>query len=124
MVLSYLHDLSGPHSAHQVGSACRTWLTGREHTGTHTHTQDMGHALCSPHCLLTECVSCVSVCVCLTQVIIAESYGGSDESADILANEISNSGAEMVVDPLKIKDLPNQALYQQFEEAGEYRHSV
>jgi flavorubredoxin len=61
-------------------------------------------------CLLQH--SCV-------QVIIAESYGGNDEPVDVLAQSLTNAGAELVVNPLRVKELPQQALYQQFEEAGE-----
>jgi hypothetical protein len=53
------------------------------------------------------------------QVIIAESYGGNDEPVDVLAQSLTNAGAELVVNPLRVKELPQQALYQQFEEAGE-----
>ncbi len=53
-----------------------------------------------------------------SQVIIAESFGGRDEPVDTLITSLVDVGAEVVVDPLRVKDLPGQALYQGFEEAG------
>lgn len=54
------------------------------------------------------------------QVLIAESFGGQDEPVDVLANNLVDAGAELSCSPLRVKDMPNQALYQQFEEAGTY----
>jgi len=53
-----------------------------------------------------------------TKVLVAESFGGSDEPVDVLASALVDSGAEVVLSPLRVKDLPQQSLYQQFEEAG------
>ena len=43
---------------------------------------------------------------------------GKDEPVDPLVRTLVDIGAVVAVDPLKVKDLPNQALYQAFEEAG------
>ncbi|KAJ9517153.1 hypothetical protein QJQ45_009091 [Haematococcus lacustris] len=51
-------------------------------------------------------------------VIVAESFGGQDEPVDVLAASLADAGAELAVDPLRVKELPHQALYQTFEEAG------
>ncbi len=51
-------------------------------------------------------------------MLVAESFGGADEPADVLATGLVEAGAELVIKPLKVLDLPQQALYQQFEEAG------
>mmetsp|Transcript_9557 Transcript_9557/g.20353 ORF Transcript_9557/g.20353 Transcript_9557/m.20353 type:complete len:623 (+) Transcript_9557:94-1962(+) len=53
-----------------------------------------------------------------TKVIVAESYGGKDEPVDTLLSSLVDVGAEVAVEPLRVKDLPQQALYQGFEEAG------
>ena len=44
-----------------------------------------------------------------------------DEPVDSLLTTLVDVGAEVVVEPLRVKDLPQQALYQGFEEAGERR---
>jgi hypothetical protein len=51
-------------------------------------------------------------------VLVAESYGGRDEPVDQLVASLVDVGCEVVLAPLRVKDLPSQALYQQFEEAG------
>ncbi|GAX73438.1 hypothetical protein CEUSTIGMA_g890.t1 [Chlamydomonas eustigma] len=53
-----------------------------------------------------------------TKVLVAESFGGRDEPVDTLLSSLVDVGAEVVVDPLRVRDLPHQALYQGFEEAG------
>jgi len=62
------------------------------HTHTHTHTH--------------------------VQVLIAESYGGSDEPVDVLLQSLVATEAVMLDSPLRVKQAPELQLYQQFEEAG------
>lgn len=52
------------------------------------------------------------------QVIVAESYGGRDEPVDTLVSSLVDCGAVLAVEPLRVKDIPSQSQYQQFEEAG------
>ncbi len=49
---------------------------------------------------------------------MAESYGGRDEPVDSLVGSLVDVGVEVVLDPLRVKEMPTQALYQTFEEAG------
>lgn len=53
-----------------------------------------------------------------TKVLVAESFGGRDEPVDTLMSQLVGVGAEVLGDALRVKDLPTQVLYQQFEEAG------
>lgn len=50
--------------------------------------------------------------------MIAESFGGRDEPVDTLVSSLVGIGAELVMNPLRVKDTPDEALYQQMEEAG------
>lgn len=51
-------------------------------------------------------------------IVIAESYGGDDEPVDTIAQRFVGMGISLPVPPLRIKEIPNEATYQQFEEAG------
>ncbi|KAH9308362.1 hypothetical protein KI387_036273 [Taxus chinensis] len=51
-------------------------------------------------------------------IIIAESYGGDDEPVDTIAQRFVALGISLPIPPLRIKEIPNEATYQQFEEAG------
>lgn len=53
-----------------------------------------------------------------TKVVIAESFGGKDEPVDTLLASLVSVGVQAVAAPLRVKDLPHQALYQAFEETG------
>ncbi|KAI8476040.1 MAG: flavoprotein [Monoraphidium minutum] len=53
-----------------------------------------------------------------SKVLVAESYGGKDDPVDTLMAQFQSVGAEVLGDALRVKDLPTQVLYQQFEEAG------
>lgn len=53
-----------------------------------------------------------------TKVIVAESFGGQDEPVDTLVGLLVDVGAEVVSAPLRVKELPHQQVYQQYEEAG------
>lgn len=50
--------------------------------------------------------------------MIAESFGGRDEPVDTLVASLVGVGANLIMDPLRVKEIPNEALYQQMEEAG------
>eukprot|EP00803_Ostreobium_quekettii_P010288 evm.model.scf_1207.2 EVM.evm.TU.scf_1207.2 scf_1207:3179-9035(+) len=52
------------------------------------------------------------------KVVICESYGGSDEPVDTLLRAVVNAGVDPIMDPLRIKETPDEALFQRFEEAG------
>ncbi|GMH33319.1 hypothetical protein BSKO_01153 [Bryopsis sp. KO-2023] len=52
------------------------------------------------------------------KVIIAESYGGRDEPVDTLLASFVGVGVDPVMEPLRVKEEPDEALYQQMEEAG------
>lgn len=51
-------------------------------------------------------------------VVIAESYGGDDEPVDTIVQRFVALGISLALPPLRIKEIPNEATYQQFEEAG------
>ncbi|XP_057865504.2 uncharacterized protein LOC131073132 [Cryptomeria japonica] len=51
-------------------------------------------------------------------IVIAESYGGDDEPVDTIAQRFVGLGISLPIPPLRIKEIPNEATYQQFEEAG------
>lgn len=53
-----------------------------------------------------------------TKVLVAESFGGRDEPVDLLLTELMGLKAEVAGEALRVKDLPAQGTYQQFEEAG------
>ncbi|KAG7675217.1 hypothetical protein Ndes2526B_g08081 [Nannochloris sp. 'desiccata'] len=52
------------------------------------------------------------------KILIAESYGGNDEPVDALRATMVGMGVELISDPLRVKDIPDEALYQLFEESG------
>lgn len=52
------------------------------------------------------------------QLLIAESFGGRDEPVDTLVSSLVGIGADLVMDPLRVKSTPDEALYQLMEEAG------
>lgn len=52
------------------------------------------------------------------KIVVAESYGGKDEPVDSLVSSLVSAGVEPLLDPLRVKEEPTAALYQQFEEAG------
>jgi flavorubredoxin/flavin reductase (DIM6/NTAB) family NADH-FMN oxidoreductase RutF len=52
------------------------------------------------------------------KVLIAESYGGEDEPVDTLLNGFVGVGVEPALDPIRIKEQPDENTYQGFEEAG------
>lgn len=51
-------------------------------------------------------------------VVIAESYGGDDEPVDTIVQRLVALGISLAIPPLRIKAIPDEATYQQFEEAG------
>uniref|UniRef100_A0A0C9RM04 TSA: Wollemia nobilis Ref_Wollemi_Transcript_11596_2105 transcribed RNA sequence n=1 Tax=Wollemia nobilis TaxID=56998 RepID=A0A0C9RM04_9CONI len=51
-------------------------------------------------------------------IVIAESYGGDDEPVDTLVQRFVALGISLPIPPLRVKEIPNEATYQQFEEAG------
>mmetsp|Transcript_10397 Transcript_10397/g.20527 ORF Transcript_10397/g.20527 Transcript_10397/m.20527 type:complete len:651 (+) Transcript_10397:77-2029(+) len=51
-------------------------------------------------------------------VVIAESFGGNDEPVDQLCTAFLGAGLEPFMDPLRVKDVPNENVYQLFEECG------
>lgn len=46
------------------------------------------------------------------QVLIVESYGGRDEPVDTLTNNFVGVGVEPALDPVRLKEVPNEATYQ------------
>lgn len=55
---------------------------------------------------------------CVTQVLIAESYGGRDEPVDALVGNFVDVGLPPPFDPLRVKGTPTERTYQEYEEAG------
>lgn len=53
-----------------------------------------------------------------TKVIVADSYGGSDEPVDTLVAGLLGVDAQVLGDALRVKEEPTHMLYQAFEEAG------
>jgi hypothetical protein len=53
-----------------------------------------------------------------TKVLVAESFGGKDEPVDTLIKNLVGVKADTALDTLRVRDIPSQSLYQQFEEAG------
>lgn len=51
-------------------------------------------------------------------VVIAESYGGKDEPVDELCSSFVGAGVEPLVDPLRVKAVPDESTYQLYEECG------
>ena len=58
----------------------------------------------------------VTICLCRamlpSQVLIAESYGGRDEPVDTLTNNFVGVGVEPALEPIRVKEIPNEATYQ------------
>ena len=52
------------------------------------------------------------------QLLIAESFGGRDEPVDSLVGNFVDVGLDPVFAPLRVRDVPSEATYQAFEEAG------
>lgn len=50
--------------------------------------------------------------------MIAESYGGADEPVDTLVSSFVSSGIEQAIPPLRVKEVPNEQIYQTYEESG------
>ena len=46
------------------------------------------------------------------QVLIVESYGGRDEPVDTLTNNFVGVGVEPALDPVRVREEPNEATYQ------------
>lgn len=51
-------------------------------------------------------------------VIVAESYGGDDEPVDTIVQRFLDLGITSPLPPLRVKETPTEATYQQYEEAG------
>eukprot|EP00249_Psilotum_nudum_P015689 c25468_g1_i1 orf=99-1802(+) len=51
-------------------------------------------------------------------VVIAESYGGDDEPVDTIMQHFMELGMASPLAPLRVKETPTEATYQQYEEAG------
>ncbi|KAH7306238.1 hypothetical protein KP509_22G003200 [Ceratopteris richardii] len=51
-------------------------------------------------------------------VVIAESYGGDDEPVDTIIQRFVDLGITLPQPPLRVKETPTEATYQQYEEAG------
>ena len=49
---------------------------------------------------------------------MAESYGGSDEPVDTLVASLVDINVGPIFDPLRVKETPDQAIYQAYEETG------
>ena len=49
---------------------------------------------------------------------MAESYGGKDEPVDTLTSSLVDINVSPTFDPLRVKETPNQAIYQAYEETG------
>eukprot|EP00270_Netrium_digitus_P007188 TRINITY_DN2093_c0_g1_i1.p1 TRINITY_DN2093_c0_g1~~TRINITY_DN2093_c0_g1_i1.p1 ORF type:complete len:652 (+),score=178.64 TRINITY_DN2093_c0_g1_i1:50-2005(+) len=51
-------------------------------------------------------------------VVLAESYGGEDEPVDTMLSKFRDLGVSSVLPPLRVKDTPDEAIYQLYEEEG------
>lgn len=49
---------------------------------------------------------------------IYEPFGGDDSSIDLLVNRFADLGAPMAFSPIKVREIPNPAIYQLCDEAG------
>lgn len=54
----------------------------------------------------------------LLQIVVAESYGGKDEPVDTLVASLVDINVGPIFDPLRVKETPDQAIYQAYEETG------
>ncbi|CAL8463908.1 g3443 [Coccomyxa elongata] len=52
------------------------------------------------------------------KVVIAESYGGRDEPVDTLVGSLVDINVTPVFDPLRVKAIPTEDTYQEFEQTG------
>lgn len=52
------------------------------------------------------------------QIVVAESYGGKDEPVDTLVASLVDINVSPIFDPLRVKETPDQAIYQAYEETG------
>ena len=52
------------------------------------------------------------------QIVVAESYGGRDEPVDTLVASLVDINVSPIFDPLRVKETPDQAIYQAYEETG------
>lgn len=50
--------------------------------------------------------------------LVVESYGGDDEPVDIMSRSLTAAGLEALLDPVKVREDPSPATYQECEEAG------
>lgn len=51
-------------------------------------------------------------------VLVAESYGGDDEPVDTIIQRFLDLGITSPLPPLRVKETPSEATYQQYQEAG------
>ena len=49
---------------------------------------------------------------------VYDAFGGNDEPIDSLANKLRELGQKEAFSPLRVKNIPDPIVYQQFEEAG------
>jgi len=49
---------------------------------------------------------------------VYDAFGGNDEPIDSLANKLRELGQKEAFSPLRVKNIPDPIIYQQFEEAG------
>ena len=52
------------------------------------------------------------------QIVVAESYGGKDEPVDTLVASLVDINMTPLFDPLRVKQTPDQSIYQAYEETG------
>lgn len=52
------------------------------------------------------------------KLMLAESFGGNDEPVDPLASSFAASGLELALPALRVKDMPSEGTYQEYEESG------
>eukprot|EP00793_Prasinoderma_coloniale_P005039 PRCOL_00000800-RA len=50
--------------------------------------------------------------------LVVESYGGDDEPVDMISSSLAQAGLSVSLDPVKVRDEPTQATYQECEETG------
>lgn len=63
-------------------------------------------------CRAVPCAQTASHGCAYMQVLIVESYGGRDEPVDTLTNNFVGVGVEPVLEPVRVKEVPNEATYQ------------
>lgn len=49
---------------------------------------------------------------------IYDAYGGNDEPIDVVASQLRSLGQKEAFEPLRVREIPNNITYQEFEEAG------